>query len=301
MEKGGLTNREGAIQGLNGGGRHLERENIVLGLILILLLIWLSLAVVLGAGSLWLQGYFYSEPTPGLVWRAPAVATVLTAFLALWAFLAYRGLGNFDPLFFTAATDKEYAYFYSVEKGKDRVRFEQVKGGGTFSGTKYVDRKRSPPRPWSRYDSENRLVEAIIVEDAPGKEVQFNLVRPAGGSFKQEELARYVEEKGRRVMTEDRMGRIESSGCGQVLIHLLLNLVHVGLWFVCLWLLLRFQWPHALGLAVAVAVVVALLVVPQVLERAVQAAPPKALLASGRSAGLIVSPRQARSSHQPEA
>ena len=42
------------------------------GLILTVILVWVVLMVVLGAGTLWLQGYIYSEPAADLYWRAPA-------------------------------------------------------------------------------------------------------------------------------------------------------------------------------------------------------------------------------------
>ena len=46
------------------------REPVMLGIILILLLIWAGLVVLLWAGSVWFQGYIYSEPAPQLVWDA---------------------------------------------------------------------------------------------------------------------------------------------------------------------------------------------------------------------------------------
>ena len=48
----------------------------------------------------------------------------------------------------------------------------------------------------------------------------------------------------------------------------LLNVLHLGVWFVCLWLLLRFQWSHALGLAAAVWLVLTLTFLPPLLQLA---------------------------------
>ena len=42
----------------------------MVGVILILLLVWAGLVVLLWAGSVWFQGYIYSEPAPQLVWSA---------------------------------------------------------------------------------------------------------------------------------------------------------------------------------------------------------------------------------------
>ena len=43
-----------------------EGENIVLGLLLTLLFVFLGLAIFLWAGALFFQGYIYSEPASDL-------------------------------------------------------------------------------------------------------------------------------------------------------------------------------------------------------------------------------------------
>ena len=54
---------------------------------------------------------------------------------------------------------------------------------------------------------------------------------------------------------------------GLTFINLLLNAVFFGVWFACLWLLLRFQWPHALGLAVPLWATFVLIIVPMLITR----------------------------------
>lgn len=256
----------------------------MLGLILILLLIWLFLTVVFWAGSLWVQSYIYSEPVSGLHWRAPAAGAAVTVFLALWCYLAYRGLTvGSSFLDFSAEQETEYPYFWSVEKGNQKVLYERYRTGSLLSGTEYVIPNSRPPRKWKRTDSEGRLVEAIIVEEGKGpqkKEVRFKLERPPGG-FKEGEMARYVEEGGQgRVMTEDRIGRVSVQRTGLVAAYLLVNVFHLVLWFICLWLLLRYQWGHALLMAAGFWLFMTLWVVPQVLRKSEQAAPPKPPMAS---------------------
>src|SRR5262249_22302648 len=64
------------------------------------------------------------------------------------------------------------------------------------------------------------------------------------------ESLRYFEEDGSLVMTQDQLekGTLPVYHTGLFWANLLLNLLHLGVWFVALWLLLRFGWPHALGL-----------------------------------------------------
>jgi hypothetical protein len=83
-----------------------------------------------------------------------------------------------------------------------------------------------------------------------------------------EQPGRYVEVGGKgRVMTEDQIGQLNTVSWGLFGINLLLNLLHLAVWFVCLWLLMRFQWSHALGLAIVFWLVMTLIIVPMVLAR----------------------------------
>src|SRR5207245_11407013 len=77
------------------------------------------------------------------------------------------------------------------------------------------------------------------------------------------EPVRYVETDGRgRVMTETYIGTLPVSHWGTSLAKILLTLIHLGLWFAGLWLLLHFQWGHALGLAVVLWLTLSLTVLP---------------------------------------
>src|SRR5262249_27294895 len=134
-------------------------------------------------------------------------------------------------------------------------------------------------RPWSR-EAEG-IVEAIIWEE-DGKKVRFNLELPPGEKvathkFKEGEMARYVEEGGQgRVLTEEDVRRGQQSRFlwGRFVVNILLNVMFLVAWFLCLWLLLRFQWGHALGLAIVLWVVTMLAVVPPVLDRVLAAKKP---------------------------
>ena len=57
-----------------------------------------------------------------------------------------------------------------------------------------------------------------------------------------------------------------------ILMTFLLNFLHLGVWFVCLWLLLRFQWSHALGLAIVFCLAMTLVVLPMLFTRTERAA-----------------------------
>jgi hypothetical protein len=105
---------------------------------------------------------------------------------------------------------------------------------------------------WQRSDSQGIMEEVLLPLD--GAKVKF-VPELRNGKFKIEpgQSLRYYEVGGNRVLTEDELlrGEISESHMGLLWLNFLLNFFFLGLWFACLWLLLRFQWPHALGLALA--------------------------------------------------
>jgi hypothetical protein len=255
----------------------------MLFLVLGLLVVGFAVAVFLWLGSVWLQGYVYSEPAAGLGWRAAATGGALMLFLAIWCFLDYRALRGgaadlpLDTLARFSPTETypvtHWKYFWAVKKdaaGKEvesKYVWEPV---GRFGAGQYIDQETH--KPWSR--EANGLTQAVLIEEN-GQKVRFNLELPPGGKFKADEKARYVEDDGEhRVLTEDdvRTGQMTRFRFGLFVANIFLNLVHFALWFVCFWLLLRFQWPHALGLALVFWVVTMFAVLPPLLDQTKAAA-----------------------------
>jgi hypothetical protein len=228
----------------------------VLSLVLVLLLVWFVLTVALAAWTLWFQGYIYSEPVGDIWWRAPAAGTALTLFLLLWVVLDYRAPGRYRELqgFSYSEDQKRYDELYIFRDGREEV-YKRTK---TAKGDEY--RREGKPLP-SRPDK------VIVVED--GEKVEFLPERDDKGNFKTraEEGLRYHDVRGRE-MVEGYLGQVTTRRTGWLFLNLLLNLMHLVVWSLCLWLLLRFQWWHAFGLAVVFWLVTTLLVLPMVLNRA---------------------------------
>jgi hypothetical protein len=63
---------------------------------------------------------------------------------------------------------------------------------------------------------------------------------------------------------------LTSSRWGVLIVNIGLNVLNLVVWFVCLWLVLRFQWSHALGLAILFWVAVSFLIMPMLFERVEQ-------------------------------
>jgi hypothetical protein len=236
----------------------------VFGILLVFVLLGLALTVILFAGGTWLQGFIYSEPEEGMIWRAPVAAIILTVIAGIWVLADYRSIkqpnqaaGSYTSLFtFSPDESKQYTEIWGIQGGKK---------------TPYKLEKSATGQP-EFCDSANRRmpkrVDAIIVMDDK-EEIRFDAEKDEKGSFRTDpgRPMRYVSPNG-KVMTEDSPGEVTTTRSGVFLGNVLLALVHFAGWFACLWLIMRFQWHHALGLALVFWLVMSLVIMPMVLSRA---------------------------------
>lgn len=219
----------------------------MLYLLLIHLLLFLVLAALLWGGTQLVQGMLYEEPPTQLVWRAPAAAGALTAFFLLWCLLNYAASAP-------GSTDTPYTSLFNLstnEQSPPVPEFQVIRPNA--APVRYRLRKSAGARPVAEYYDDNstkfgdvqaREAETIVIKEGD-KETRFK--RQADATGPMDEGRRWREEDGKRVFTED--GRITTPRAGRSVMTVILNVLHLGVWFACLWLLLRFQWPHALGLA----------------------------------------------------
>jgi hypothetical protein len=241
----------------------------------LLLLIWLLLMGFLFAWTLWFQAYIYTEPATQLWWRAPAAGTVIALFLAAWVFIDYRAVKNspetrypfgpvqemplksaaqepFEKLYLDENSDAAYTRT-TVTEGK-QTRFEYRRGQDVLPSR--------PPR-------------VVAVEN--DEKVVFEPDRDAKGNFKPDpvdSLLRYRDSRG-NILYERTFEREAPSRTLAVMFGLFLNIGFLAVWFACMWLLLRYQFWHALGLAVVMYAVMLLFVIGPVMATAEQAARPK--------------------------
>jgi hypothetical protein len=238
---------------------------------------FLLLVVLLWVGTAWAQGYFYETTTEDLYWRAPAAAGALALFYLLWLAFESRRPNTTDTIFrFSHEDSQAFDRFISVrrnEEGEQEIVFEKRGlGAGRFE---FRDRDG---RPWAR--SRSGMMIAIIVEEpnedptAPPVRRRFNAeLSPDGKTFATRQAGgttqpiRYIEENGTRFIVEDQLGKIISYRRGRLVLNLLVNLIHWIIWFVVLWLLLEFPWPHALFGGSVCWLVMTLGVLPFLLDR----------------------------------
>ena len=224
--------------------------------VLILLALALILSVLLWAGTLWFQGWLYSEPAGNLSWSAPAVGVGITLFLAIWVIVDCWTGGRVQPLQKTSVAETR--------------RFDEIKAVVTKKGPEETFRR--VPNADNRLDYRQadgttlpRSPEKIIVDEA-GAKIAFEPERDAKGNFtrQQGQNLRYLDKYG-RVMVEGELGEVTQYRFDLLFLNVLFNLLHFGLWFAGLWLLLRYQWSHALGLAAGLWLAMTLFPIPMLL------------------------------------
>jgi hypothetical protein len=220
----------------------------MLGLALTLLFLAVGVGALAAAGTALIQGYLYNQPVSGISWKSAATGAAVGLFFALWCGLESRAPGRYASLLdFSPREVTTFDTFWAEQtgdSGKRQVRY--TRGRNDRGRVTYYDADHVP---WQR-SSSNGMVTAIIVEE-DGEKKRFE-AELQNGRFKADEAARYVEQGGRhRVMTDVDIGEVVTTRYGVLIGNFLLNLAHLLVWFLCLWLLLQFQWPHALGMAFA--------------------------------------------------
>ena len=238
----------------------------MLAIIVTILVIGVALLVLFWTGTLLAQGYFYDSPVEGLPWRAPAAAGALTVFLAFWAWIEYRWPESTGTIFnYSSLESQKVDQFWSVRKNamgeEERILFKRNPATDDY--------RDSENRRWAR--SQSGMMVAIIIEekDKDGSSVEKRFdAEMANGKFAPRKSSgielpeRYMEEKGNRYIEDTNPGQIFRNRSGRMFWTVVLNLLHFAVWFLVLWLLLHFQWPHALGFAAVCWLVMTLAVVP---------------------------------------
>jgi hypothetical protein len=253
----------------------------VLSLILVLLLVWFVVTVFLAAWTLWFQPYIYTESVQGMAWRAPAAGTAIFLTVLVWVYFDYQHPEEYSTFWeFSPVEYYEYPKLIVPQRGGKEDEYKRVRRGRGFV---YMRGDRPlPTRP-----------DKVIAVRENGDRDFYSPDRDENGKFKAAEgQSLLYRDPAGRVMTEGQLGTISVFYPSRLILNLLLNFTHLAAWFLCLWLLLRYQWAHALGLAVVLWVVMILFILPQVLKRtedvARQRRPPAAQTAAREDRGILL-------------
>jgi hypothetical protein len=238
----------------------------VVTLVLILIVVGLVLGVSLFVGGLFVQGYIYTEPSPALRWGAPVAAAVLFLFYSMWSLAVatsapaqdeslYHIVWQFSPT--VSQFPESVKDVWAVRKGGKKEHYV-LKNAYVFKGhARAAYRSAETDRPWN-----DSGVEEIIIQPRDGPDIHYTAVADKDrqrGSYRQ-----FISKDG-WVISETESGPSDNptkTRIGRVFVFLFLHAFHVVLWFVCLWVLMRFQWAHALSAAFVISIACALIVLP---------------------------------------
>jgi hypothetical protein len=249
---------------------------VLIWLFFILIVTALSLAVVLWAGTFFFQGYIYTQPSAGIFWQAPAAAALLTFGYTVWCLSIALSTGA-TPQNLPIDTIVRFSPEEQMADlhGRPAARIWSIKKDPKKTGddkdgerTLYVSKRDSPtkfhyqdesirPRPWQRQD-----VIAFEIEIPDKENMRFDLTPTEPGAYRD-----YVSKEGWtiREYEEGPTGVPVKFGPARFFWNLFFNFGHLVCWFIGLWLLLRFQWAHALGFAVVLWLVATLFILPMML------------------------------------
>ncbi|MCI0685174.1 MAG: alkaline shock response membrane anchor protein AmaP [Gemmataceae bacterium] len=237
---------------------------------LMMLVVTLGLIVLLWVGALFFQGYFYTEPAAQIVWGAPAAGVMLGGFLAWWLVtvvrtpetrpedIPYDTIFRFSPRVYMV--NEPVKQLWAVKKNNEKVLYERYR----LDQRRYEYKDVTTKRPWN-----GNGVEKVEIVHNDEKYVFEKEKTTASGAYQ-----RFVNDKGWSMSTGERgiSGEPTTFRTSRFLANLFFNFTHLALWFAGLWLLLRFQWTHALGLAFCLWLLVTLAFMPMMLGYAAELA-----------------------------
>ncbi len=242
-------------------------------LFITLLVVVVALFVLFWALSVFFQAYLYNEPASNLPARAAIAALVVGGAIGLWTYANAHSdrKGKYGPLHDFDSTGNTDVYEFAAvrkyvnEKGpdgqwkEDKTIFRRPDGqkNGVFT-----DEKSGKPFVLS---TSNFITTGLEMKEPDGKVGKFDAV------FTQKDVytpdKRFDEKGTKRHVDGDSPGAIFAPSTKAMIYAVLLNVLSYAAWFVAFWLVLRFAFPHAAGLAIVFGLLTMLVIAPLLFER----------------------------------
>jgi hypothetical protein len=241
----------------------------VLALLVVLVIVAFALMAVLWYGSLFVQTYLYTAPVSGIAWRAPAAAAALSLLYLGWSLLNVWG-GTRTPL---GGTEIPFGVFWEFTPRVELIPQpvpEFVSKRRTSEPARYVLDKSLPPETrYRKADSEEFWSAAgteYIEFEYGGETYKFVRDNDRGADH-----IVFVDANSGLEMQDFEIGRVGYTSAALLAEYFFLNVLHLGLWIGCLWLVLGFQISHAWGLGFIMWVIATVAVLPALFEPAAAA------------------------------
>jgi hypothetical protein len=202
-----------------------------------------------------------------LLWMGTLAGAILALFLTLWCLIA---VNSADPVTLDIPYGTLFTFSPKVEKYKKDAKEIWVIDHKNKKPQKYElsrDGKRRYRQAGTGGTFPRAKVEAIILKDEAGESRFEPASTPEGSDYTE-----FRDAEGWMLRVYYGEGPFPGNPVafrwGRFFGALFLNFAHLGLWFACLWLLLRFQWGHALGFALIMWFILTLAILPLLFEQA---------------------------------
>ncbi len=216
--------------------------------LVLILFVYPALAAVLFGISRFIQASFYETVAKGLWWRALVAAAIVWLVGLIWPSLINLAGGarwpiNFDDVVFLRAADTPSVTFRELRVPDEETGREISYRRAVVGGTVQFRDEQNRPIP--------QTPPVVIAVPEEGEATRWEVVRDKDGYIDRSQgTAFYQNAEGRRIPESAFFTGIEAtSGYGQFFLTLFGDLVLFAAWFLTLWLVLQFQWPHALLIA----------------------------------------------------
>lgn len=259
---------------------------------LVLTLVGVSVAAfaVFWGLSLFLQKYLYNEPADKLVLRAAVAGLLVGCFVTFWVYVNTRADGEnkygvihqFSPNDVSAPVTKFQAERKKLDTnlkpvGDETVTFERQTTG---QGMRYLPTHPKPagePKPFA-VTAPGYYTSALVVE-SNGQPIRYEAEMDANQqqySSEDKEKYTFVEKggggrtiklsRGLNADPAEPVTVVSPSG-GAVFLAVVLNVLHLVVWFAAFWPILKFNVGHAIGLALPFFAGMTVLVMPLLFEQ----------------------------------
>ena len=231
-------------------------------LITFAVLVLAAFAVLLGL-SLFLQAYLYNAPADRIYLRALVGGLAIALFLTGWTYIntradrdnKYGAIHEFKP---TGTVD--VTKFEAIRRNRNKLE-TTVPYGKTLGEKEF--RSELDKSPFRVNTSDYITVAFLVKEEGKTEATRFDAVLESDLLYDSKlEKKTFREKGGPRFIEDDGIGTIVAPSGGVIFLALLINLLLIVVWFVVFWLVMKFTWPHALGLAVVLGVVIILIAMP---------------------------------------
>jgi hypothetical protein len=243
----------------------------------LLVVMSLASAVMLWGLSVFFQGFLYNTRADRLPLRAAAGGLALGLFLSLWTFAnvkadfpnKYGTLLEFQTVGETPVQQFKAVRYYPNAKEEQAVTYGRLPPGRpvTFGEVK-PDGTPDETKPYRLNDSQY-LTTAIVLQekDKPEGRFETELTETKAGKTYKDPDKIFREKGSTRFLHGENPDKVSAPSRGSMFGAIALNLLNFVVWYLILWLALRYSVLHSVGLAFVAGIATMVVLMPLLFQK----------------------------------